>query len=353
MRHMSRQGHPVFVDELDRFAARVADARLTRISALAASPLRIAVHGRPGAGCRTVTRALAASGLSVAQACPDADADADIEVRVIAETLKPEDRDAIAAARRPLLLVLNKADLTGFGSGGPVELARRRCGELAALTGHVTLPLVALLAVAAQEPLLDEVVLTGLRVLVDQPADLRSPDDFVAGEHFLPAALRVRLIETFDLFGIAHAVVALRSDPASGQSAALLRSVLHRVSGVDELIAHIAALGCEVRYRRMTEAVADLEILATISEDALAQQIWSLLGSDSFVVARMVAAVDVVQAAGELVDPADDPAAHLRRARHWQRYAEGPVSALHHGCGTDISRGSMRLLTQVSRGRSR
>ena len=45
----------------------------------------------------------------------------------------------------------------------------------------------------------------------------------------------------------------------------------------------------------------------------------------------------------------DDPAAHLRRAVHWRRYARGPVNALHRSCGADIARGSLRLLAGARR----
>lgn len=357
---MSEQGHLIFVDELAHFVARVADPRLAPIAALAASPLRVAVHGRPGVGARTVARALGATGLSVVQTSSLQTGSAEIDVRVIAEALKPEDRDAIAAAHRPVLVVFNKADLTGFGSGGPLALAQRRCDRLSALTGLPTVPLVALLAVAAlEESAVDEAALDGLRLLVGQPADLRSPDDFVAGEHVLPTALRVGLVETLDLFGIAHAVVALRRDPAAGrQSAVVLRAVLRQVSGLDPVIAHLAAISSEVRYHRVVDAVAELESLAITSEEVLAQQIWSFLNCDDTVIARMAAAVDVIEAAGGRVDPGADPAAHLRRARDWRRYAGGPVDALHQSCGTDITRGSLRRLhaevaAQSSRGRSR
>jgi hypothetical protein len=57
----------------------------------------------------------------------------------------------------------------------------------------------------------------------------------------------------------------------------------------------------------------------------------------------MAAAVDVLEAAGLIVDPANDPVAHRRRAVRWRRYSRGPVSAVHRACGTDIVRGSLRL----------
>ena len=42
---------------------------------------------------------------------------------MIAEVVKPEDADAIATAGYPVLAVLNKADLTGFGGDGPIAAA--------------------------------------------------------------------------------------------------------------------------------------------------------------------------------------------------------------------------------------
>ena len=45
---------------------------------------------------------------------------ADVHVLVIAEALKPEDHARLADADRPIVMVLNKADLTGLGDGGPL-----------------------------------------------------------------------------------------------------------------------------------------------------------------------------------------------------------------------------------------
>ena len=44
--------------------------------------------------------------------------------------------------------MLNKADLTGFGPGGPMALAQRRVAHYRALTGVPTVPMVGLLATA-------------------------------------------------------------------------------------------------------------------------------------------------------------------------------------------------------------
>ena len=71
------------------------------------------------------------------------------------------------------------------------------------------------------------------------------------------------------------------------------------------------------------------------------------LDADATALAVMTAAVDVVEAAGMHVDRGDDPDAHARRAVQWNRYARGPVNALHRACAADIVRGSLRLLDQA------
>jgi hypothetical protein len=288
------------------------------------APLRVAVHGLPGVGTSAVAAALAALGrFEIVAHRPD------VAVRVIAEVVKPEDRQVIAEAAGPVLVVLTKADLGGFGPGGPVETARRRCAHLAGLTATPTEPL---LALAALDPdILDESLVAALQMLVDTPADLRTAEMFVAGPHPVPAAHRQRLVDALDLFGIAHAVVALRDGHSIPQ-------VLRRVSGVDEIAARIEALGAEVRYRRLQALVADWDLRASADPDTA-----EMLAGDDVVLARMAAAVDVLSAAGLILEVPDTPAAHLQRALRWRTYGAGPVSALHRACAADVTRGSLRL----------
>ena len=195
------EGHQIFVDALTRFAEQSRNPRLTPIIGRIAAPLRIAVLGRDGVGRGTVAAALTASGVTVT---PDATA-ADVHVLVIAEALKPEDHARLAAADRPIVTVLNKADLTGLGDGGPLTRAHRRAADCRALTGVPTVPMVALLATAD----LDDELMSALRVLVTEPADLTSTDAFVCTGHSLRPELRRRLLATLDRFGIARAVLAL------------------------------------------------------------------------------------------------------------------------------------------------
>jgi hypothetical protein len=162
----------------------------------------------------------------------------------------------------------------------------------------------------------------------------------VRSEHPLSQEVRRRLLETLDRFGIAHAVVAL----GKGVDAAELSTLLHRLSQIDRVVAHVEAAGAPMRYRRVRTAIAELQALAVQSGD---DRLGEFLSTDETVLAVMGAAVDVVEAAGVAVDRGDDAASHLRRAVHWRRYSRGPVDALHRSCGADICRGSLRLLGQV------
>ena len=342
---MRGQGHQIFVDELARFAATGADERLTAIVERVAAPLRVTIRGRRGAGRSTVARALnrASSPIVVAEH----DDAADIDVYVITEVVKPEDADAIAATRRPVLVVLNKADLVGSLSGGdgPVAAARDRCTTLSALLGVPIEPMIGLLAVTALDDVNDELwpALRELAAHAGAQAGLDgSFDGFLAADNTVPERIRLRLLESLDMFGIALGISAARQGRTPAQTATLLR----RVSGVDAVLDKIAVLGAEIRYLRVLEAVAELEALA-VSHDDLGETIAGFLSRDDTVVARMAAAVELAEAAGLDVDPGntgrDDPAAHLPRAVRWQRYSRGPVSELHRACGADIARGSLRL----------
>ncbi len=279
--------------------------------------VRVRVIGRPGCGLRTVTRVLRGAGVTLAA---PADA-ADLDVHVFAETLKPEDRRALTTSPRPVVAVLNKADLTGFGGIGPVAAAAERCRLLGDRVGMPVYPLAGLAAAAAvDDRILDDEMLGALRALTVDPADLGSTDRFAAGEHQVSGAVRQRLLVGLDLFGIAHSVLALRN----GADRAGVIAALRRASALDGLLAGLEAAAAPVRYRRLTEEFADS-------------------AADEAVAARMAAAIEVVQAAGMTVDADVSTQAHLRRAVVWQRYSRGPVSRLHGRCGADIARGSLRL----------
>ncbi|KZS58937.1 hypothetical protein [Mycobacterium ostraviense] len=342
---MTGQGHQIFISGLAGLAASCADQRLQAIAEQVAQPLKVAVCGRRGPGCSTVTRALGQAGLTVATS-PDV---ADVQVYVVAEVLKPEDRDALTSlqdARQPVVVVLNKADLTGFGGAGPLAAAQTRCACFAVLVGLPVEPMVGLLAVAALDDL-DEAFWLALRALAAHPDGLPaldgSFDGFLAAELTVPIPMRLRLLEALDLFGIALAVAALRR----GGTPAQVRVLLRRVSGVDVVVARVIAAGAEARYQRILDAVTALEAVAVTDE-----RISEFLSCDGTVLARMAVALDTVAAsgsepAGSAGLPSDDPDAHLRRALHWLRYGRAGPSGLQRACGTDIARGSLRLWSRA------
>lgn len=345
---MRGQGHQIFVDELARFATSSADQRVVAIAQRAAEPLRVAVRGRPGVGCRTVARALqgagSSSGMTVTPQARAADSDVDLVVYVTVEVVKPEDREAIAATRRPVVAVLNKADLAGPLSGaGPIVMAQARCAQFSTLLGVPMESMIGLLAVAALDDL-DDTLRAVLRALAAHPDGFDALDRAVAG--FLAAALpvptevRLRLLDTLDLFGIALGMAAFRPGRPS-RTPAQLRTLLRRVSGVDAVIDKVTAAGSEVRYRRLLDAVAELEALAAQAKE-IGGPIGEFLRDDDTVLARMAAAVDVALAVGLDVGPLDDPAAHLPRAVRWHRYSLDN-GEMHRTCGADIARGSLRL----------
>ena len=326
---MRRQGDQAFAGELARYAAGAADGRLTAIARQVEAPLRVAVRGRRGVGCSLVTRALNHAGI-----VPD---EPDLVVYVIAEVVKPEDSravQALVAARCPVLAVLNKADVAGFAGGGPMALARARCKHFSALLGVSVEPMSGLLAVAAQEDVLDDASWAALRTLA-----------LDASVGSVPADVRLRLLDTLGLFGVAVAVAAVRRSKTPAQVRALLRLV----SGVDAVLGQVAAVGAEVRYRRVLDAVAELEALA-VSEGS-AREIGDFLARDDTVLARMAAALDfaesLAESAGLQLGSCRDPAGHLSRAARWQRYSREQASAVHRACGADIARGSLRLWSRA------
>ncbi len=138
------------------------------------------------------------------------------------------------------------------------------------------------------------------------------------------------------MFGIAQATAAIRLGATRTETMALLR----RLSCIDDVVDAIERLGAQVRYQRVLDAVADLETLAVTDP-----RVSEFLACDDTVVARMMAAVDVVEAGGTAVDRGDTADAHLRRAVDWRRHQ--PVAGVHRACCADIVRGSLRLWAEV------
>ena len=239
------------------------------------------------------------------------------------------------------LIVLTKADVFGAARDGPLAAASRCAAEVSAATGVAVVVMIGLLATVAD---LDDELLGALRTLVTVPAELGSVDAFVAAEHPLDGAVRARLLDRLDRFGVAHVLLAL----ADGAAPAAVVTRLHELSNVDGVLAGLRRIAAPVGYRRVAQALVESRCLhAQFGDDRLGE----FLGSDAVAMAVMTAAVDVVEAAGLTVDRGDDAGAHARRAVQWSRYARGPVDALHRACAADITRGSLRLLDRAEYGR--
>src|SRR6201995_927215 len=130
----------------------VSDPRCAAIARRLAPPLRVAISGRRGVGRSTVAHALAQAGNRPGTITLTTYSAAEVDLYVLADAVKPEDRAAIGAARRPLLAVLNKADLiatteSGCHPHGPTTSARARCVQLSAHGGTPIKPVVGILAV--------------------------------------------------------------------------------------------------------------------------------------------------------------------------------------------------------------
>ena len=171
-------------------------------------------------------------------------AHADVDVYVLAEVAKPEDCDAIGATGRPVLAVLNKADLIATTESGRHPGGRPR-GENplpAAVRPHryTIEPLVGVRGRHARRP--------GGRRRVGRAAG--------AGRRgFRRGAGAATAVDVLGIFGIAQAIAAIRRGSTRVETVTLLR----RLSCIDEVVDAIEALGAQVRYHRLLDAVADLE----------------------------------------------------------------------------------------------
>jgi hypothetical protein len=311
-----------FVAELSAHAARSGRSALRPVIDGLTRPLKVGTSGRPGVGRRTVAAALRGAGLTMVDTSVTGPRP-EVDVLVMAETAKPEDCRSAAGANRPLVLVLNKADLLGGA-------ARDRARQISLRIGAPAFPVAALLAATV----LDDDLIAALRALTADPADLRSTDAFCTAAHPVGTETRKRLLAAVDLTGIAAATSAIGSGQAVDRAA--VSALLHRLSNIDEVVAGVHAAAAPLRYQRLRAAMIRLHALAARTAD---QRLTGLLTADIAVLATMDAATEVLRAAGVDADR-DEP---LRLAVRGQRYSRGPVNALHRSCGADIARGALRL----------
>lgn len=323
-----------FISELEHVAETIGDPRSLRLIDRLRRPVRVAVMGRDGVGRGCVETALRGRGVTVSRRGVGGES-FDVCVLVIAEAAKAEDLVAIRSVRRPVLIVLTKADLAGAGPGGPIAVAGKRAATVELQTGVRVVPMVGLLAALECAGDLEADLVAALGHFVTDPPNLTGVDAFVDDPHSVDRDVRIRLLARLDRFGIAHAVLAL----ADGCDPGRLPAHLSQVGNLDEVVAALHSVAAPVSYRRVRGVVVELQALAAQFDDELLSDLLT-----EAVMATMTAAVEVVTAAGLTVDRGDSAAAHVDRAVHWRRYGRGPVNALHRHCSADIVRGSLRLL---------
>jgi hypothetical protein len=294
-------GPTAFAAQLMRFAETVQAPHMSQIITAVRRPVRVAVCGRSGVGRRTVERALRRRGVHVV-----AEPSAELRLLVIAEVLKGEDRAVLEASELPTVTLLTKADVGGsIGCDAVVPMS----GLLATVTA------------------LDGESEAALRRFAEEPPDLSSVDAFLDAAHPVDRAVRARLLERLDRFGIVTAVRAF----AAGAEPADVVELLQQLSNVDAVLARLRAVAAPVRYRRVQHALGELRTMAARTDD---QRVWQFLAADATLAALTVTAVDVLESAGWVVGY-DDPVL-------WSRYAWGPLTALHRACAADVLRGALR-----------
>ena len=239
--------------------------------------------------------------------------------------------------------MLNKADLAGFGAGGPIAVADRRAAEYRALTGVPTVPMVGLLAAAT----LDDELIAALRLLTAEPADLTSTDGFLSGRAQPASQPCAR-----DCWTPSTSSASPTAFSRCGRARMPPRCRLC-CGGSARSTASLARLAASRRRGALPADALGARPVAHARGCNGMPALARFLSGDDAVIAVMAAAVDVVQAAGLTVDDDDKPSAHLRRALHWHRYSRGPVNHLHRSCGADICRGSLRLLRRANRPETR
>jgi hypothetical protein len=283
---------------------------------------------------------------------------ADIDMWAFTEMFKPEDHTALNDIRRPRVVVLNKADLlradsawAGSVGGGLPELgcgslaaAVRHCEKLRRQTGVEVHPLASLAAIAGCDEAVVDNSLAALQVLLTDPVDLGSTDGFLDSHHVLPKNVRARLLTELDLHGIAQALSVLRR----GGARQAIMSALRGGSGIDDVLSALDRASSAIDYRRIIAAIGVLEVHAARPGD---RNLPAFLCSDEVVAVRMVAAREVLRAAG--FNPGGlefdglecgglEPDKAVDAAVSWQRSARGFLTPLYRACAADLVRGLLR-----------
>ncbi len=221
-------------------------------------------------------------------------AGAEAVLYVVTQGVRADDQQALAAftaatASREAgpvnaIAVLNKADTIApesvEGSGGDVWKAATILSEKQASTLKPrvadVLPVIGLIAESAESGGFTSADAEALRQLADLDDDilqtmLISADIFTSWECDVPSGTRLRLLEKLDLFGISHAVEAIRKEPEL--TAGSLRRSLLDASGLEAVRQRLSIVfAARADGIKAAAALASVTALAHSSGDPAERQ---------------------------------------------------------------------------------
>ncbi len=221
-------------------------------------------------------------------------AGAEAVLYVVTQGVRADDQQALAAftaatASREAgpvnaIAVLNKADTIApesvDGSGGDVWkaatlLAEKQASTLKPRVADV-LPVIGLIAESAESGGFTSADADALRQLAELDDDvlqtmLISADIFTSWECDVPAGTRLRLLEKLDLFGVSHAVEAIRKEPEI--TAGALRRALLDASGLEAVRQRLSIVfAARADGIKAAAALASVTALAHASADPAERQ---------------------------------------------------------------------------------
>lgn len=221
-------------------------------------------------------------------------AGAEAVLYVVTQGVRADDQQALAAftaatASREAgpvnaIAVLNKADTIApesvEGSGGDIWKAATILSEKQASTLKPrvadVLPVIGLIAESAESGGFTSADAEALRQLADLDDDvlqtmLISADIFTSWECDVPSGTRLRLLEKLDLFGVSHAVEAIRKEPEI--TAGSLRRSLLDASGLEAVRQRLSIVfAARADGIKAAAALASVTALAHASADPAERQ---------------------------------------------------------------------------------
>lgn len=314
-------------------------------------PITCMVTGRAGAGKSTVVTAFDMNGAVETSPIdsldvPDPVLDADLVVYVIAETLQPADRAALASVPpHRVVAVLNKADAIDGGR----RAALARANEYMTTLGAQTFPVVACTAAATRSETLKPAEVSSLRTLAltaDASITLSS-DLFLAAPVMVDVRARRTMLARWELFGLDCALTALRHDPDLDPVA--LTQLIHAATGVEPAKTAVAQRRDRLLALRGGELLDSVERIAARS--AARDRIEDFLRSDTAAQVGLTAGlawpgVADMNGGRSRAYPADAYDA-LRLADWWRTFASGPIDGASRRAALRIHHGYVRAWSKL------